>query len=189
LRAQMAKGRHGRSGGQQQQGFGGFGGRRHGGAGGQQGGQQGGQSGQDEGGAAGPDSGGQGVGIGPTPGNSPVDELMSNVPQGDYLKIKVSPSTFTVISGDSSDDYTPGLESEISAETGDAEQISGWKGAAFVVDTRPELGAEIIQTYTLAKDGSLTMTLRLTGRGTKFTFTRVYDRTTQIAPLAPPTIN
>ena len=131
---------------------------------------------------------GVGTGLGPTRG-SPVDELMSNVPRGDYLRISVSASSFTVASGDSSDQYTPGLQSEISAEQGDAQQISGWKGADYVIDTRPQWGAEVIQRYGLTKDGKLAMTLRLTGRGTKLTFTRVYDRTTRMAPLAPPTIN
>lgn len=188
LRAQLAKAHHARS-SAQQQGFGDYGGRRRGGGPGQQGGrggQQTGQAGQDQS-STGADSGGQGVGVGAAPGNSPVDELMSNVPRGDYLKLKVSSDAFTVISGDSTDDYTPGLESEISAEQGDAEQLSGWKGANYVIDTRPQFGAEIIQTFALTKDGKLMMTVELKGRGTHLIFNRVYDRTTQVAPLAPPT--
>lgn len=132
---------------------------------------------------------GQGGGGGPAPHASAVDELMSNVPQGDYLKITVSPEAFTVTSGDSSDQYLPGVESDISAEQGDAVQISGWKGQAYVIDTKPEFGPEITQSYGLRKDGKLAMTLRLSARGTDFTFTRVYDRTARVAPLAPPTNN
>jgi hypothetical protein len=185
LRAQVGKTRHGSGAGAQQQGSGGHAGH---GRRGQQGGQQSGQAGQDESAQA-PESGDEGVGVVPAPHASPVDELMSNVPRGDYLGIKVSPNAFTVTSGDSSEEYTPGLESEISAEQGDAQQISGWKGADYVIDTKPQWGAEILQTYTLTKDGRLMLTVRLTGDRTKFTFTRVYDRTTQVAPLAPPTIN
>lgn len=129
-----------------------------------------------------------GIGAGP-PRASSVDELMSSVPRGEYLSIRVSADSFTVTSGDSSDQYTPGLESEISAEKGDARQISGWKGGDYVIDTKPQWGAEIIQTYGLTKDGRLAMTLRLTGGRTDFTFTRVYDRTKSVAPLAPPTID
>jgi hypothetical protein len=129
-----------------------------------------------------------GTGAGP-PRGSTVDELMSSVPRGDYLRISVSANSFTVASGDSSDQYTPGLQSEISAEQGDAQQISGWKGEDYVIDTKPQWGAEIIQRYGLTKEGKLEMTVRLTGRGTKLTFTRVYDRTAGVAPLAPPTIN
>jgi hypothetical protein len=114
---------------------------------------------------------------------------MSSVPRGDYLRIQVSPSAFTVNSGVSSDEYTPGLVSEISAAQGDAQQISGWKGADYVIDTRPQWGAEIIQSYTLTKDGRLAVTVRLSGERTRFRFTRVYDRTTRVAPLAPPTNN
>jgi len=186
LHAQMAKARH-NSGQAPQQGFGGYG--RHGHmGGGQQGGQQGGEAGPDQS-SSGAEGGEQGLGVVPTPRSSPVDELMSSVPQGDYVRIKVSPSAFTVISGDSSDEYTPGQESDISAEQGDATQISGWKGADYLIDTKPQWGAETIQSFGLTQDGKLAMTVRLSGRGIKFTFTRVYDRTTSVAPLAPPTIN
>lgn len=186
LRAQVAKSRRSKSGGAQEQGSSAHTG--HGRRGRGSGGQPSGQTGEDEN-SEGLDSGGQGVGVGLPPRTSPVDELMSSLPRGDYLRIKVSPNAFTVISGDSSDEYTPGLESEVSAEQGDAQQISGWKGADYVIDTKPQWGAEILQTFTLMKDGRLMMTLRLTGGKTKFTFTRVYDRTTRVAPLAPPTNN
>jgi hypothetical protein len=189
LRAQRAKARHHTSGAQQQQGPNAYTGHRRRG-GGESGGQQGGEAGQGDSSSE-PESGGQGVGIGAgqTPYASPVDELMSTVPRGDYLKITVSSSAFTVTSGDSTDEYTPGLESDISAEQGDAQQISGWKDAAYEIDTKPQWGAEIIQSFALTQDGKLSMTVQLTGRGTKLTFTRVYDRTTSVAPLAPPTIN
>ena len=183
LRAQSAKS-HRRNHGTQQQGFGTYGGHRRTG-GGESGGQEGGQSDQGEG----PPGGGGGQAFGPTPRVSPVDELMSNVPQGDYLRIAVSASAFTVTSGDSSNQYTPGLLSEISAEQGDAQQISGWKDAAYVIDTTPQWGPEIIQTFDLTKDGKLAMAVRLKGGGINYTFTRVYDRTTRVAPLAPPTVN
>lgn len=172
LHAQAAKAAHDRGGGQQE--FGGNGGERR---------EGGGEN------PPGPESGGQGIGVGPAPSSSPVDELMSSVPRGDYLRINVSATAFTVTSGDSSEQYTPGLESEISAEQGDAQQISGWKGADYVIDTKPQWGAEIITSYGLTQDGNLSMTVRLAGAGTKFTFTRIYDRTTRVAPLAPPTIN
>jgi hypothetical protein len=132
---------------------------------------------------------GVGPGVGPMPHLSAVDALMSNVPQGDYLRIGVSADSFTVTSGDSSNQYTPGEEADVSAETGDAQQMSGWDGDSYVIDTKPQLGPEIIQTFGLTKEGRLSMTLRLSGGGTKFTFTRIYDRTTRVAPLAPPTLN
>ena len=182
LHAQQAKQRHETAQAPQQQGPGGY----HGHRGGQQGGEDG-QQGQGEGGAEG--GGEQGVGFGGSVRASAVDELMANVPQGDYLRIKVSSDAFTVISGDSSNEYTPGVESDISAVQGDAQQFSGWKGTDYVIDTKPQLGAEIIQTFSEGKDGTLSMTLRLSGTGIHFTFTRVYDRTTGVTPLAPPTIN
>jgi hypothetical protein len=107
------------------------------------------------------------------PRSSPVDELMSSVPRGDYIRITVG----------------PGLVSDITAEQGDAQQISGWKGTDYVIDTKPQWGPEIIQTFSQSQDGRLTMTVHLTGGRTKLTFTRVYVRTTHVAPLAPPTNN
>ncbi len=154
--------------------------------GGQQSGQQSGEAGEGDSSSG---SEGLGPGVGPMPHLSPVDELMSNVPQGDYLRVGMSADTFTVTSGDSSNEYTPGQEADISAEQGDAQQISGWKDDAYVIDTTPQFGPEIIQSYGLTKDGRLSMTLHLSGRGIKFTFTRIYDRTTRVAPLAPPTLN
>jgi hypothetical protein len=162
-----------------------MGGRRHTRRGGQ-GGQQGASG--DEGQNAVPGEGGDEMSAGP-PRTSTVDELMSTVPRGDYLRIGVSANSFTVSSGDSSDQYTPGVQSEISAEQGDAQQVSGWKGEDYVIDTKPQWGAEIIQRYGLTKDGKLTMTVRLTGNKTRLIFTRIYDRTARVAPLAPPTIN
>ena len=182
LRAQQAKARHEPPPAQQQQGLGGYGRHR-----GQQEGQQG-EGGQDEV-SSGPEGGELGVGVGGPPRTSAVDQLMSNLPQGDYLRIKVSSSAFTVTSGDSSDEYTPGVEADISAVQGDAQQFTGWKGTDYVVDTKPQFGAEIIQTFSQAKDGTLSMTVRLSGSGIHFTFTRIYDRTTGVTPLAPPTIN
>ena len=192
LRAQARKARRGAGNGQPTE---------DGGSGGAQGstsghrrvrrGGQGGQQGAagDEGQNVGANGeGGDELGAGP-PRFSTVDELMSSVPRGDYLRIGVGANSFTVSSGDSSDQYTPGVQSEISAEQGDAQQISGWKGEDYVIDTKPQWGAEIIQRYGLTKDGKLTMTVRLTGNKTRLTFTRVYDRTTRVAPLAPPTIN
>lgn len=134
---------------------------------------------------------GQGPGeefnIGPGPRVSAADELIANVPQGSYLRITAGPDSLTVTSGDASNQYTPGLESAVSAQRGDAQQICGWKGAEFVIDTQPQWGPEILQSFGLTKDGKLRMTVRLTGGGTDFTFTSIYDRTTHVSPLAPPT--
>lgn len=190
LRAQASRARHSRRSEQAAETSGGPEGSasgrrrvRRGGAGGPQQGQTGGDEG-----ASGPGGAGEDVGPGATRGSA-VGLLMSNVPKGDYLRISVSPGSVTVTSGGSSDQYTPGLESDISAEQGDARQISGWKDGAFVIETRPQFGPETTQTYGVTKDGKLMMTLRLAGGRTKFTFTRVYERTTSLAPLAPPTNN
>lgn len=179
LRAEERKREHERS----SRRTGGMSGYGEGGAGGDEG---------DESGRRGERAGGQGrnpaeVYIGPAPRISAADELMSSVPQGEYLRITESPSAFGVTSGAASNQYTPGLQSEVSAQKGSAQQMSGWKDGDYVIDTRPQWGPEIIQRYGLTKDGRLSLTVRLTGKGTDFTFTRIYQRTTRVPPLAPPT--
>ena len=190
LRAQAQKARRGAGNGQQSSG-GGSGGTQGSTGGGHRRGRRGGQqgaSGDESQNVGAPGEGGDDLGAGP-PRFSTVDEFMSSVPRGDYLRIGVGANSFTVSSGDSSDQYTPGVQSEISAQQGDAQQISGWKDEDYVIDTKPQWGAEIIQRYSLTKDGKLSMTVRLTGNKTRLTFTRIYDRTARVAPLAPPTIN
>ena len=59
-----------------------------------------------------------------------------------------------------------------------------------MIDTKPQLRAEIIQTFSQAKDGPLSMTVRLSGSGIHFTTgSFLYDRTTGMTPLTAPTIN
>jgi hypothetical protein len=183
LHAQQAKAR--RDTDNEPQRIGDDGSRRRGGGGSEP--PEGGEPGEGESPSA-PESGPE-LRAGPMPHASFVDELMSSVPRGDYLRITVSADAFTVTSGDASEQYTPGLESDISAEHGDAKQISGWKGPQFVIDTKPQWGAEIIQSYGLTPDGRLAMSVRLSGRGAHLTFTRLYERTTRVAPLSPPTNN
>ncbi len=130
---------------------------------------------------------GGGMGVGPGPHVSPVDELMSSVPEGSYLRITAGAGGFTVASGAGSNQYTPGQPSDVSAQQGYAQQISGWKGTDYVIDTRPQWGPEIIQSYGLTQDGRLKVTVRLLGGRIDFTFARIYDRTTRVSPLAPPT--
>lgn len=127
------------------------------------------------------------AGIGPAPRVPAADELLASVPQGEYLRITASAGAFTVTSGSSADQYTPGLPSEISAQRGDAQQISGWKGTDYVIDTRPQWGPQIRETYGITPDGALRLTVELSGQGTHFLFTRIYDRTDRVSPLAPPT--
>lgn len=125
----------------------------------------------------------------PEPSSAPTQEFLASLPAGEYLRLIVSPSAFTVIAGDSTSQYSPGVESVIESTSGEATQISGWKDGAYVIDTRPQLGPELIQTFELAKHGKLAMQIVIRGEGTDVRFTRLYDRTARVAPLAPPTNN
>ncbi len=137
-----------------------------------------------QGGAQAPGS--QDVG-GPAPNSGAEQEFLASVPAGDYLRLVVSPGAFTVIAGDSSNQYSPGIESVVESTNGEATQNSGWKGARYIIDTRPQLGPELTQSFELTRHGKLAMKIRMKGRGIDVSFTRIYDRTTRVAPLAPPT--
>jgi hypothetical protein len=132
--------------------------------------------------------GSQDVG-GPGPSSKAKQEFLASVPAGDYLKLVASATSFTVVAGDSTNQYSPGIESVIESSSGEATQISGWRGGAYVIDTKPQLGPELIQRFEIAKNGKLAMTIQMRGKGADVTFTRLYDRTTRLAPLAPPTNN
>jgi hypothetical protein len=124
---------------------------------------------------------------GPAPNSAAEQEFLASVPAGEYLRLVVGPGAFTVIAGDSSNEYSPGVESVVESTSGEATQNSGWKGARYVIDTRPRLGPELTQSFELAKDGKLALKIRMQGRGIDVSFTRIYARTTRVAPLAPPT--
>ena len=126
---------------------------------------------------------------GPVPDSSAMRAFLASVPVGDYLRLVPGPDAFTVIAGDLSSQYTPGVESVIESSSGEATQISGWKHGAYVIDTRPQLGPRLIERFELTDHHQLALTIHLHGFGTDVTFRRLYDRTNRIAPLAPPTNN
>ena len=126
------------------------------------------------------------AGFHPAPGAALVQELLSNVP-GNDLTITVAPGSVTVASNDSSQQYTPGLRTAVEWGQIGAEQISGWQGRRYVIDIRPMWGPSVTQSYGLAPDGTLVVTVRLHGNGIDATVTRRYRRTRHAPPALLPT--
>lgn len=122
----------------------------------------------------------------PMPGAALIREFLANVP-GNRLTITVAPGSVTVTSGDSSQQYTPGVQTAVEWGRISAAQISGWQGRRYVIDTRPEWGPAITQSYALAPDGMLVVTLRLQGNGIEAILTRRYRRTKHAPPVLLPT--
>lgn len=114
-------------------------------------------------------------------GSTLIQEFLSNVP-GSYLRITVAPGSFSVASGNASQEYSPGIQTAVELGQVSAEQISGWKGRQYVIDTKPERGPSMTQSYQLAH-GKLLATVRLRGQGIDTTLTLRYERTTK-APAA-----
>lgn len=114
----------------------------------------------------------------PPPGAALVQEFLSNVP-GSHLKITVAPGSFSVVSENASQQYSTGVRTAVELGAVNAEQRSGWQGRKYIIDTRPEWGPALTQSYGLAPDGSLVATVRLRGQGIDTTVTLHYRRTKQ----------
>ena len=116
------------------------------------------------------------------PGAALVQEFLSNVP-GSHLTITVAPGSFSVVSENTSQQYSTGVRTAVELGEVNAEQRSGWNGRKYIIDTRPEWGPAITQSFGLAPDGNLVATVRLRGQGIDTAVTLHYRRTKQ-APAA-----
>ncbi len=123
---------------------------------------------------------------GPRAAAALVQEFLANVP-GSYLSITVAPGSFNVVSENASQQYAPGVQTAVELGQFSAEQICGWKDRKFVIDTRPQLGPALTQSYGLAPDGKLVVTVRLDGAGINAAVTLRYERTRQTPAAVLPT--
>ncbi len=118
----------------------------------------------------------------PPPDAGLVQEFLTHVP-GSHLQITLAPGSFSVVSENASQQYSTGVRTAVELDGVSAEQRSGWQGRKYVIDTRPEWGPAITQSYGLAPDGSLVATVLLSGQGIDTAVTLHYRRT-QEAPAA-----
>lgn len=120
------------------------------------------------------------------PGSALVQEFLSNVP-ADQLTIAVTPAVMTVVAANSSQQYTTGVQTAIAWGQISAEQFSGWRGRRYIIDTRPQWGPVLTQSYSLAPNGELVVALTLRGSGIDASLTRRYRRTKRAPPALLPT--
>jgi hypothetical protein len=121
---------------------------------------------------------------------SPMMHVLSQtLARGDFLTVRQSSEALVFDYGSTARSFTPGVHSVVSAQMGVADQVSGWEGREYVIDIKAQLGPNIVDRYELSKDGQrLTERLRIgPAELAAVALTRVYERTTETAPRAPPT--
>jgi len=121
---------------------------------------------------------------------SPMMHALSAVlARGDFLTVRQSSEELVFDYGTTARSFTPGAHSVVSAEMGVADQVSGWEGREYAIYVKAQLGPNIVDRYGLSSDGQrLIEKLRIgPAELPAVALTRVYERTTETAPRAPPT--
>jgi len=108
---------------------------------------------------------------------------------GDWLRIEQRPGEIVISNAESSHTYVPGERSVVSVPGGVADQRSGWKGRAYWISLKPQVGPRATETFALSPDGKQlieTIELGKDGRVPSLTVKRTYDPTRE-PPSAVPT--
>lgn len=75
------------------------------------------------------------------------------------------------------EEYRFGEQRIVSVGPVEAERVSGWEGNAYVIETRDEEGAMLIETYGLEGPDSLVRTMQITHQGKdELNIRQVFDR-------------
>lgn len=114
--------------------------------------------------------------------------LTAILSRSDFLTVRQTPDQMVFDYGTTVRRYTPGGHSVVSSETGVADQNSGWKSKAYVIDVKPQVGPEVTEEYGLSPDGKhLVLKLQIGSFDLpKINLTRVYDPTGEVVPTARP---
>jgi hypothetical protein len=121
---------------------------------------------------------------------SPMAQVLrASIARGDFLTVRQGPGEFALDYGTSQRSFTPGARSVVSAQSGVADQTSGWKGGEYVINLRAQLGPDVTERYGLSADGKhLVAKLHIaTEELSAVDLTRVYDPTDETAPRQLPT--
>ena len=113
----------------------------------------------------------------PPPYRPPIDMQTAELRGGNFLQIEQRPDEFIIVNGATRRSFTPGAHSVVSVSSGVADQVSGWKGRAYVIDIKPQLGPRITEQYRLSDDGKAlieTIHIASEGRVPHVDVTRVY---------------
>jgi hypothetical protein len=110
--------------------------------------------------------------------------ILAAVDRGDFLTVHQGPDEFVLDYGSSQRSFTPGAHSVVSAEGGVGDQTSGWKGRAYVIRVRAQIGPDVTEEYALSADGRELIEKLHIGSGelSAVDLTRVYRPTTEAAP-------
>jgi hypothetical protein len=79
--------------------------------------------------------------------------VFGTIPRGDVITIRQQPDEMYIFDGTTDRSFTPGAKSVVSVPEGVADQHSGWKSHAYVIDVRAQAGPETIERYSLSNDG------------------------------------
>lgn len=118
-----------------------------------------------------------------------MNALKAVLARGDFLTVRQSSEELVFDYGTTARTFTPGAHSVVSAQMGVADQTSGWEGREYAIYIKAQLGPNIVDRYALSPDGKvLTEKLRIgPAELPAVALIRVYERTTETAPRAPPT--
>jgi hypothetical protein len=108
--------------------------------------------------------------------------VFGTIPRGDVITIKQRDQEMSISDGITDRSFTPGRKSVVSVPEGVADQHSGWKSRAYVIDVRAQAGPETIERYRLSEDGQhLLAEIQSTGGNMpSIKIKRVYDRLTAL---------
>jgi hypothetical protein len=114
--------------------------------------------------------------------------VFGTIPRGDVVTIRQRADELYIFDGLADRSFTPGAQSVVSVPEGVADQHSGWKAKAYVIDVKAQAGPETIERYQLSADGKqLVAEIQSNGGNMpSMKFKRVYDRVSA-APSAAPT--
>jgi hypothetical protein len=124
---------------------------------------------------------------------SPFVRVMgSDLLRNEVMAIHETPGSFTLDYGSSIRRLTPGERSVVSVPGGVADQSTGWKGKAYVVELHSQVGPDITEQYSLSekRGRQLIVKVHLGGSGMpNVSLTRVYDPGGNATPRSLPTID
>jgi hypothetical protein len=113
--------------------------------------------------------------------------VFGTIPRGDVVTIRQQPDEMHISDGTTDRSFTPGVKSVVSVPEGVADQHSGWKAHAYVIDVRAQAGPETIESYHLSDDGQhlLADIQSHGGNMPSIKIKRVYDRLGATLNVAP----
>lgn len=113
--------------------------------------------------------------------------VFGTIPRGDVVTIRQGSDQMHIFDGTTDRSFTPGAQSVVSVPEGVADQHSGWKSHAYVIDVKAQAGPETIERYRLSEDGQhLLADIQSTGGNMpSIRIKRVYDRLSAALNVAP----